>query len=120
MHELSVTESILNLALSHAEKANAVKVTDIHVVIGKLSSIVDDSVQFYWDIISENTICFGANLHFERRAAVLKCIDCEHEFTIEKMMTPCPICGSYRANLISGEEFYLDSIEIEKEAEKIA
>lgn len=118
MHELSVSESILNLAISHAEKANAARVTDIHLVIGRLSSIVDDSVQFYWDIISENTLCYGAKLHFDRRPAVLKCVDCDHEFSIDEMMSPCPLCGSYRAVLISGEEFYLDSIEIEKQSEK--
>jgi hydrogenase nickel incorporation protein HypA/HybF len=118
MHELSVTESLLSLALSHAQKANASKVTDINIVIGRLSSIVDDSVQFYWDFVAENSICEGAKLHFDRRPAVLQCQDCQTEYPIEKDMFPCPTCGGYRTTILSGEEFYLDSIEIEKEAEK--
>ena len=119
MHELSVTESLLKLALSYAEQAQASKVTDLHLVIGRLSSIVDDSVQFYWDFVAEDSICAGAKLHFERRPAVLKCMDCSNEFTIEQDLNPCPVCGGTHTIIISGEEFFLDSIEIEKEAEKI-
>ena len=49
MHELAVTESILKTSLEYAEKEQAKKVTDVFLVIGKLSSYVDDSIQFYWD-----------------------------------------------------------------------
>ena len=115
MHELSVTEGILNLVLEHANKAGASKVTSINLVIGRLSSLVDDSVQFYWDMISENTICVGAKLVFDRRQAVLKCNDCQKEYTIEQELQPCPNCKGYNIVIVKGEEFYLDSIEIEKE-----
>ena len=47
MHELAVTESVLRIALDAAEKNDAARVTDIYLTIGRLSSIVDDSVQFY-------------------------------------------------------------------------
>jgi len=114
MHELSVTENILNIATSHAQKADAIKVTDIHIIIGRLSSIVDDSIQFYWDMISENTICFGAQLHFERRPAEILCLNCNQKFSINTELTPCPNCNSMSLTVLSGEEFWLDSIEIEK------
>ena len=114
MHELAVTESILNIAEKHALGANAARVTDIHIVIGQLASIVDDSVQFYWDIISEGTICKGSVLHFERVPAIIQCQDCLTEYTIENGLKACPECQSARIKAIKGEEFWLDSIEIEK------
>lgn len=117
MHELSVTENILNIVISNAAQSNAARVTDVYLVIGRLSSIVDDSVQFYWDFVSENSICAGSKLHFDRKPAVLKCLDCDEEYTIESDLLPCPSCHSYRTNILSGEEFYVDSIEIEKELE---
>lgn len=113
MHELAVTESVLAITLKHAEQANARRVTDIYLVIGKLSSIVDDSVQFYWDMISENSIAQGAVLHFNRIAARMKCLTCGQEFEMGEKLAPCPSCQSYTLKVIAGEEFFVDSIEVE-------
>jgi len=119
MHELAVTESILEIASSYAEKSNASRVTQINLVIGRLSSIVDDSVQFYWDPIAEGTICSGSKLSFKRLPAILHCTICNQDYQIEEDLTPCPICGGYQTTIVSGEEFYVDSIEIEQDPEGI-
>lgn len=113
MHELAVTESIHNIALKHAIQANAARVTDIYLVIGQLSSIVDDSVQFYWDFISQNSLCSGATLHFQRVPAEMRCLDCQHTFKLANDLGPCPQCGSAHLKIIAGEEFWVDSIQIE-------
>jgi hydrogenase nickel incorporation protein HypA/HybF len=114
MHELSVTESVLEIACKHALKEKAKKVTDIYLVIGHLSSIVDDSVQFYWDIISKETICEDATLHFKREPAILVCLECQQEYTLEDELMPCPNCGSAKIRVLSGDEFNLESIEIQR------
>lgn len=114
MHELSVTESILNIASKHAQEAGATHVTDVYLVIGQLSSIIDDSVQFYWDIISKDGICEGARLHFQRIPARLKCLACETEYILEADLMPCPACQSANVMFITGNDFYLESIEISK------
>jgi hydrogenase nickel incorporation protein HypA/HybF len=114
MHELAVTESVLDIALKHAEKAGAARVTDIYIVIGRLSSIVDDSIQFYWDIISDGTLCVGAKLHFQRIPAELVCLDCNSVFQLDTELMPCPQCGSVRVKVTSGDQFWLESIQIEK------
>ena len=113
MHELAITESILEIALRHAEQAQAERVSALHVVVGQLSSIVDDSVQFYWDIISENTIAAGAVLDFQRIPIELVCLDCGNQYTPGVEDFSCPSCRSERIKVVSGEEFYLDSIEVE-------
>ena len=118
MHELSITESILEIATRHAEAARAQKVTRINIIIGRLSSVVDDSVQFYWDIISQNTICAGSILQFERIPARMKCLDCGSEYSFERDLVPCPQCQSYQSRIISGEEFRMESIEVESDQEK--
>jgi hydrogenase nickel incorporation protein HypA/HybF len=116
MHELAVTENLLNIALRHATQANAVRVTSLHLVIGQLASIVDDSIQFYWDMISAGTICEGAQLTFERRPTVLKCLDCDQTYTLNGELIDCPNCHSAHIKVVAGEEFYLDSIEVEAES----
>ncbi|MEP7355697.1 MAG: hydrogenase maturation nickel metallochaperone HypA [Anaerolineales bacterium] len=113
MHELAVTESLLEIVLRRAAPEAASRVTDLHLVIDQLSSIVDDSIQFYWDFISAGTIAEGARLHFERRPASVLCQDCGHTFDLARELGPCPGCGSDHIRIVSGSEFRLDSIEIE-------
>ncbi|PID86175.1 MAG: hydrogenase maturation nickel metallochaperone HypA [Chloroflexi bacterium] len=113
MHELAITENILNIAVDYGEGAGATQVTDLHLIIGQLSSIVDDSIQFYWDIISKDTICEGAVLHFERVPAQLECRDCGTQYTLSRELMSCPSCDSIRLTVLSGEEFRLESIQVE-------
>lgn len=115
MHELSVTESILKIVLDSAQKDQAASVTDITLTIGSLSSIVDDSVQFYWNFVSQGTICENAKLHFNRVLATLKCLDCGTSYSLIEELTPCPSCGSVYVVFQSGDEFHVDHIEIIKE-----
>lgn len=116
MHELSVTESILEIALRHARDAHASKITNLYLVIGQLASIVDDSVQFYWDIVTKDTLAEGAVLHFRRLPATLMCLDCAHQFTPENEGFSCPKCTSERVKVVSGDEFYMEAIDIEDES----
>lgn len=118
MHELPVTESILEIALKHAETAGAARITDIYLVIGALSSIIDDSIQFYWDMLCQGTPAEGANLHFERLELVMKCVSCQHQFTPEAMEYVCPQCGGTGLEIIQGNEFYMDSIQVVSEEEE--
>jgi hydrogenase nickel incorporation protein HypA/HybF len=113
MHELAVTEEILRVALEHAERAQASRITDIHLVIGALSTIVDDSVQFYFDFLSPDTIAAGAKLHFTRIPARLRCRQCQHEFEPQERDYRCPQCSSLGGEVIAGKEFYLDSMQVE-------
>jgi hydrogenase nickel incorporation protein HypA/HybF len=113
MHELSVTESILEISLRHAD--NARKITNLYLVIGQFASIVDDSVQFYWDIISKGTIAEGAVLHFRRLPATLICLDCSNQFSPNADGFFCPVCKSERVKVFSGQEFYMEAIDVEDE-----
>lgn len=113
MHELPVTQSILEIALRHAGQHNARRVRTIYVVIGQLSSIIDDSIQFYWDMIAEGTPAEGAKLEFRRLPAVLHCQNCGEKYTPLPGELACPKCESMHVKVISGEEFYLEAIDIE-------
>lgn len=114
MHELSITDSLLKTACEYAQKNRAKRVTTLNLVIGELSGVMDDSVQFYWDMISENTLCEKALLKFDKRKAIMHCGECSVEFEMDGELTPCPKCGSMNLKILSGREFLLDSIEIEK------
>jgi hydrogenase nickel incorporation protein HypA/HybF len=113
MHELSITQSLLEIALRHAERAGARRITRLNLVIGELSSIVDDSVQFYWDFVSQDTIAEGAELHFERVPGVLRCLSCGHTFPLNGLDYVCPACSQSQVVAAGGDDFRLESIEVE-------
>jgi hydrogenase nickel incorporation protein HypA/HybF len=115
MHELSITQSLLEIALRHAEQADARRITRLNLVIGELASIVDDSVQFYWDIVSRDTIATGAELHFERIPGSLRCLGCGHTFPLnyDNRDYTCPACGERQVMIAGGDDFRLESIEVE-------
>jgi len=111
MHELAVTTSILDLALQHAKKA---PITDVHLVIGQLSSVMDDSVQFYWDIISQDTAAEGSQLHFRRIPAEFQCQKCHARYPLRGEDFTCPVCQSTEVSIVAGEEFYLEAIDVDE------
>ncbi len=113
MHELSVTESLLEISMRHAKEAQADKITDLYIAVGQLSSIVDDSVQFYWEIIAKGTPAETATLHFRRIPAELKCLNCEQTYRPTDEVLACPECNSAQVKILAGEEFYLEAIDVE-------
>jgi len=110
MHELSVTQNVLNIALKNAGER---KVKQVNLVIGQFSSIVDDSVQFYWDIITKDTSAEGSLLHFERIAGEMTCQDCGRVFHPTDETFDCPSCSSPSVRISKGEEFQVESIDVE-------
>ena len=113
MHELTITEQIADIAIRHGEENTAEKITDLYLVIGELSTVIDESVQFYWDLITEDTICAGAKLHFKRIPAIFLCLECGKEYhLVDGDLTPCPHCHSSKMEILQGKQFHLDSINI--------
>lgn len=112
MHELAITERILQIALDHLPPQDDLRISDVYLVIGDLSSIVDDSVQFYWNIISQNTAASGATLHFQRQAAQLTCQTCHHTYHPADDDWACPACHGLRVRVVAGEAFYVDAIDV--------
>jgi hydrogenase nickel incorporation protein HypA/HybF len=114
MHELAVTESVLEIALRHAAEAGGGRITDLYLVIGRLSSVVDDSVQFYWDIISRGTAAEGATLHFRRVPIEMHCEDCDLSYAPDGEDLSCPKCAGTRVTVIAGDEFRLEAIDVDE------
>ncbi len=73
MHEMPVTQGILNLALEHA---GGRRVTDIYLKVGRMSPIVPDSVDLFFDYLSKDTLAEGAKLHFDMEPVEMTCQTC--------------------------------------------
>ncbi len=113
MHEISITQGILDIALQQARTANATRITRINLTIGALAGIVDDCVQFYFEILSKDTIAAGAALTFDRPATLARCGGCGTSFEPNNITWNCPACGSQQSEITRGRECRVDSIEVE-------
>jgi hydrogenase nickel incorporation protein HypA/HybF len=98
MHEQSIVESLLALALENAAKNKASRIAKINVVIGELSGVVEEA---------------EAVLSFTRVPAKLRCRKCNIEFVAENLDFRCPDCKEQQVEIIGGRELYIESLEVE-------
>ena len=112
MHELAITQSMLDLVLEQAEKAEAKEVEKINLVIGEMTGVVEQCVQFYFDLLSQETIAEGAALYFTIVPARARCRVCDKPFELKEFDWTCPYCQSNSMEIISGKELFVESIEV--------
>jgi hydrogenase nickel incorporation protein HypA/HybF len=87
MHEYSVTKSLVDLCNQEAEKNKFVKIYKINLKIGKFTGLFDEI------------------------PIRIKCKDCGKENIIDEPILMCPNCGKTDIEIVSGREFYVESIE---------
>jgi len=113
MHELSIMESALNLALDQARKAGGTRLYGIRLRIGALSGVVPEALRFAFEVLTPGTAAEGAELSIENIPARFWCARCEREFQSDDMFGDCPKCHQPSGDLRVGREMELASLEIE-------
>jgi len=116
MHELSLSSAIVNTVVKHAADR---RVAVVNLRVGRLRQVGPDTLEFYFEFVARDSVCEGARLNQEVVEARLRCNPCGLEWGIELPAFRCPTCGGSDVVVASGNEFEVDSIEIE-EAECIA
>ncbi len=115
MHELPVTESILDIVVRHAQANGVRQVVAINLRVGEMSDLEDEWIQRYFDYLSRDTVAQGAKLRIERVPVVIRCTGCgqEYEVNVRAMGdSACPECRSSKGELISGREYYIKDMEV--------
>jgi hydrogenase nickel incorporation protein HypA/HybF len=116
MHELSVASALIDTALRHAEDR---PVSTVAVRVGALRQVVPESLRFYWEIVSRDTVCEGATLTLEEIALELACEDCGRRWSPEIPAFRCPDCHSVAVTALAGEELDVEYIEVEEAEEEL-
>lgn len=113
MRELHATRAILNAAILKAREENGAHITGLHLAIGEIAEIDQNAIQHQWNDLSQGTLAEGAQLHFRVITAEVQCMSCFRKYHPHNGRILCANCGSMGAKILSGEEFYLESIELE-------
>ena len=113
MREREATKYILETALLQARESNARRVTGLHLLLGEISELDRNSLQRHWEELSKDTPADRAQLHIRMKRAEVQCMSCFQTYHPENGNILCPYCGSMGAKIVSGEEFSIESIELD-------
>jgi hydrogenase nickel incorporation protein HypA/HybF len=113
VHELSLSSAIVNTVAKHAEGR---RVAVVNLRVGKLRQVIPDTLEFYFEFVARDSVCEGARLEQVLIDARLRCRPCAREWTIEIPAFRCPTCGGSEVEIAAGNEFEVESIEIEEVA----
>ena len=92
MHELALTQSIVETVAEHAQGRRVRRVT---LEIGRLAGVEMDSLRFCFELATEGTALEGAALDIREIEGRVLCKACGREFVQDALYTPCP-CGGTR------------------------
>jgi hydrogenase nickel incorporation protein HypA/HybF len=98
---------------AEAARIGAVRVLTINVVMGERASVFDDSLLFYFDLLTPGTCADGARLNVRRTAMRFRCAACAQEYSPVDDTFRCPQCHTVGQVTDDGNELLIESIEVD-------
>ncbi len=112
MHELSIADAIVQIALRHADGR---PVTAVEVSVGHLRQVVPSSLEFAFELLCSGTLLEGARLELHEITPRGRCRGCAAHTELHDFPLRCERCGGLDLELLSGEELRVEALEMEEE-----
>jgi hydrogenase nickel incorporation protein HypA/HybF len=114
MHELSLSYATVDLALESIANLAITRVNAVSVIAGELSGVSLEAFRFSFPIAAQGTLLEGCRLEIKVEAVTVFCPACQAIGTLSDIPSfRCPTCGAPTADVRSGKEFALQSIDIQ-------
>jgi len=113
MHEGSIAQNLLAIAIEKAKEHKANTITLIRVKVGEFTGVNQSALEFAFNNFSQGTMAEKASLKIISSPLLGKCRKCNEVFEIKKDNFKCTKCNSPEIDIISGEDLYIEDIEIE-------
>jgi len=110
MHELSIAQSIVQLAEQQAHDHEAREIEELELEIGALAGVELHALEFALESSVKGTMLEEARIVRHDIEGEGRCGDCEKVFNVETLFSPCPKCGSYAVRITKGKELRIKSI----------
>jgi hydrogenase nickel incorporation protein HypA/HybF len=111
MHELSIAQSVLEIACRHAAGR---RVTKVELKVGHLRQVVPAALVFSFELVAQGTCVEGAELAIEAVPACGACRHCGAESRLSEFPLQCGACGGFDLQIVTGEELAVESLELEE------
>jgi hydrogenase nickel incorporation protein HypA/HybF len=100
VHELGITQGIIDRAREAAQANGALRVTDLYLTMTPAADFSQDSIEMYFEMLAgEDEFFRGATLHFDHQPVAATCLSCSDEFNTDAPQPVCPQCGSLLVQL---------------------
>ena len=124
MHDITMARSIVETVLEAAKEQGAEAILEIDLVIGELTLLSPDQMDFWVRELLHGTIGEGAEVSIEQRAPQVRCKQCGYEGAVEVSDDPiyhlmaftprCAECGSTDLEVIAGKECTIRNIRAQR------
>ena len=119
MHELSIVSSIVDSVTESLGAYPGARVKEVRLRVGALASVIEDSLQFCYEIATEGTPLSGSTLVVKILPVKMHCDHCARDVEILSLQSfRCPTCAEPVSDLRQGRELEIESIEIEDEVKE--
>lgn len=113
MHELAMVRSIYDVISEQIKEHHVKRVMQVRLVVGELTGVEDMTMKLCFEMYVQATPLEGAKLVIRRVPAKVRCRICGNEYETKIPFSGCAVCGNKKIQIISGEELYIDSLEVE-------
>ena len=113
MHEMSIAESIAQIAEEAAMRDGDSAIRRVFVEIGALAGVEVEALRFCWDAVTRSGRAAGADLDIIRTPGQAWCLQCSATVALGAPYEPCPRCGGYEVQVTGGTEMRVKEIEVE-------
>jgi hydrogenase nickel incorporation protein HypA/HybF len=119
MHELSMITSVVETVTESLTPYPGAKVLEVRLKVGALASVISESLEFCYGIVTEGTPLEGSRLVVNLLPVVVHCAHCDQDAELDGIQSfRCPKCGEPCSDLRQGRELEIDSIEIDEAKER--
>lgn len=115
MHEMSMAISIIEIAISEAEKAQARTINEIEVEVGELAGVMLESLSFCLEAAARSTMAETATFALIPAPGIGYCLACRQEVKINEFPAQCNDCGGFGVKITAGTELKIRSISINED-----
>lgn len=112
MHEVSIMESTLELAVRSAQQQGATRIHQLTLRVGQLSGVIPDALEFAFEVVRQGTLADQAEMIIESVPALCHCDRCDRDFEPDDYIYDCPQCHQLSSEVRQGKELELVSLEV--------
>jgi len=113
MHEYSLAQDMAEVIISAL--GGPMTLSTVTVVIGPLSGVSGESLAFCFTEIASARGLGRPELVVRKTRAEMRCTRCGHVWHSDDFSPGCPACGSWDRRIVSGREFFVESVELDGE-----